>query len=107
MKVDQEFLVKNHFWLLLGTAVAFTLIGWILVVFGVPGTVSAEKQKVLSEWESKAKYNEFKNPKAVELAKSVAEVRDKERGSVHTDLYKAQARDATPAGWRDLRRSIR
>src|SRR5262249_51876989 len=95
MKVDQEFLVKNHFWLLLGTAVTFTLIGWILVVFGVPATVSGERDKVWSEWDNKKKYTEFKSPKAVEMAKAVAEARDKERGSVHSVLYNTQAKEAT------------
>jgi hypothetical protein len=94
VKVDKDFLLKHHFWMVLGFAALLALTGWIIVVFGAPSQVSAEKTKVNGAWQSLAKHNQFKNPEDVRRARDRADFLNGERANVHANLYNEQAKNA-------------
>src|SRR5437763_388446 len=99
MKVDKEYLIKNHFWILLFSAVGLAVLGWLILLVTVPAKVSAERDNVKTNWDTKKKHDKFKNPKAVENARKEAEDRNKERLNIHTDLYSEQAAKAALNTW--------
>src|SRR5262249_51208285 len=87
------------FWILLGAAALFTLVGWVVVLIGVPSQVSAEREKVVKTWEGLKKYNNFKSHQAVEAAQKQAQAFNAERAEVQKLLYKDQADKATLMTW--------
>jgi hypothetical protein len=99
MKVDKEFIIKNHFWILLFIAVGLSLVGWLLMFVSVPGTVNAKRDEVQKEWDGGKNYKEFKHPDYVKRAQDEAEARDKERLGVHESLYADQAKEARLNTW--------
>jgi hypothetical protein len=60
MKLDKEFLLKNRFWVLLGTAVFFWLVSLVIVFFGPAKKASAESKNFA---ELQKKLTAPKNPK--------------------------------------------
>ena len=100
MKVDKEFLIKNHFWILLFTAAGLGgMVCWLMVLATVPGTVNAARDPVEKVWKSGKDYKNFKNPKYVDMAKEEAKNRNDERAGGHEGLYLAQVKDARLNSW--------
>jgi hypothetical protein len=99
MKVDKEFLIKNHFWIVLFTAAGLALICWLMVLATVPGRVNAARDGVEKVWKSGKDYKNFKNPKYVDIAKEEAKNRNDERAGGHEGLYLAQVKDARLNTW--------
>jgi hypothetical protein len=99
MKVDKEFLIKNHFWILLFTAVGLAVVGWLLLLVTVPSTVGAEREKVQKAWDAGKNHKDFKHPQYVEKAQKEADTLNKERINIHEKLYFDQARDAVLNTW--------
>jgi hypothetical protein len=99
MKVDKEFLIKNHFWILLFTAAGLALIGWLLLLVTVPGTVNTKRDQVDKAWKAGKDYSKFKHPKFVEIAQKEADDRNKERIGIHEKLYTDQVKEARLNTW--------
>src|ERR1700676_4521730 len=99
MKVDKEFVIKNHFWILLFTAIGLSLIGWLILLVSVPGTVGAKRAEVEKAWEAGKKHSSYKNPLWVERAEKEAEDRNKERSRIHENLFDVQVKDARLNTW--------
>jgi hypothetical protein len=63
MKLDKETVVKNRFWILVGTAAVLTLIGWLLLLFTAPATVAKERDTIEKSWKTlKNAGKDFKHP---------------------------------------------
>jgi hypothetical protein len=99
MKLDKDTVVKNRFWILAGTAAVLTLVGWALMLFTVPGTVSAERAKVEKEWKKDKVYNQFKDKDEVQRKKKEADDLKRIRDKIHTELYNSQVNDSFIDTW--------
>jgi hypothetical protein len=99
MKIDKDFVVKNHFWLLLGSAVLLTLVGWVLLLVTVPGKVKRDRDSVEKKWDSLKKQKDFVAAEAVEAARQEAQNRNQERSTIHKSLHLAQSKDAGLSTW--------
>ncbi len=67
MKVDKEFLIKHHFWLLTVLTVPLLLLAFVGLTSGVSDAI-AERQKAISDSEAKLK---GASPKSVKLSESL------------------------------------
>ena len=99
MKLDKATLIKNRFWIILGTAVFFTIIGWALLLLTVPGAVGKERGKVDKEWSNKKNPPAFKNPEWVKLQEKEAQELKAEQVKVQSYMYNAQAVEASVMVW--------
>jgi hypothetical protein len=99
MKIDKETLVKNRYWILVGTAAGLTLIGWLLLVFTVPSTVAKAVTDVETPWKKDKKYNDFKNPALVKQMTDATQKLEAEYATLHKKLYDSQIEQTCLMTW--------
>src|ERR1700722_18004359 len=99
MKIDKDTLVKNRFWILVGTAAALTLIAWLLLVFTVPSTVAEAVTDVEKPWKQDKKFNHFKNPALVKQMADETQKIKSQYASLHKDLYDSQIKQTCLMTW--------
>ncbi len=99
MKVDKATLIKHRFWIILGTAVAFTVIGWLLLLLTVPGAVGKERDKVNSQWSAKKTVTKYLNREYVNVQKKEVDDLQSELKKLQSILFNAQAVEASCMSW--------
>ena len=99
MKIDKETLIKNRYWILVGTAAGLTLIGWLLLIFTVPSTVAKAVSDVETPWKKEKKFNRFKNPNLVKQMADETQKIETEAASLHKTLYDSQIKQTYLMTW--------
>jgi hypothetical protein len=98
--MDQKTLIKNRFWIVLGTAASLTLINWLILLITVPSTVSGKQSELQKKWEGDVKsVVQYKHVTVVEAARKEAEELDAEGKNLHKILYESQSEAATLMTW--------
>lgn len=90
MKMDKETLIKNRFWVVLVSFLPIFLIIWLVLTFGVSGTVSAARDEVKKTKDAVSGIRDPKNEKFVAALEGKAKKLDGQKGVVWQQAWESQ-----------------
>jgi hypothetical protein len=100
MKIDKDTIVKNRFWILVGTAAVLTLIGLLLLLFTAPATVAKERDTIEKPWKTlKNQGKDFKHPDYLAAVQAETNKLTSESSKSLNELYKTQLTNSFMMTW--------